>query len=486
MRLTLITPLAGFANDIADVVKLFYSPVELTVASEARGEENELIHTFTRNGGSIRTSFDFQGSHAELSDELPGDIPQGRELLTEKRLIKRLCKRAIYALLRDRTGHKPPWGSLTGIRPTRLLYERLARGESLDEGARALGELFDISQGKLETLKSVVSTQMTLPQAATDEIDIYVSIPFCRTRCAYCSFPGEAVGGGGKTEPYLSALFREIDDAAALVRELRLKPRAMYVGGGTPTAPDENQLKRLLTRLSERFLDAYEFTVEAGRPDTLTRGKLDVIRLSGASRISVNPQTMNDRTLRVIGRDHTAGQTEEAFRMAREAGFTHINMDVIAGLPGEDVSDFEHTMERIKALSPESLTAHTLAIKRTSRLDLENWRLPEGSIVADMTALAEETARCLGMRPYYLYRQKSMAGQQQNVGYAKEGCECLYNVDIMEETASILAMGAGAISKRVFPDRELRIVRAPNVSDVSTYIREIDEMMRRKRALFDK
>lgn len=482
MQISLMTPLEGFANDLADVIKLFYHPVTLLV-NEAGGEP--ILHTFQQNGNALTTTFFFQGSDVTLCDTLPEDIAPDKRALTEKRLAKRLCKRALYALLKQKTGHKPPWGSLTGIRPTRLLYDRLSMGEALDEGAQKLIELFDLSSDKAETLKSIVMTQSQLPVPTRSDIDIYVSIPFCRTRCAYCSFPSEAVGNGCKLEPYMAALLGEIEDTAQLVSQTGLTPRAMYVGGGTPTALNEDQLKRLLARLRERFPTVNEFTVEAGRPDTLTKGKLDAIRSNGASRISINPQTMQDRTLKVIGRDHTAKQTVEAFHMAREAGFHHINMDVIAGLPGETAADFFDTLQRIIALDPESLTAHTLSIKRTSRLDLENWPLPDQAIVADMTACAEAAAKRLHMTPYYLYRQKHMAGQQQNVGYAKAGCACLYNVDIMEENVSILAMGAGAISKRVFPDRELRIVRAPNVSNVDTYISRVDEMIKRKRALFE-
>ena len=232
------------------------------------------------------------------------------------------------------------------------------------------------------------------------------------------------------------------------------------------------------------FPGAVEYTVEAGRPDTITRGKLETLKRLRIGRISINPQTMNDRTLRLIGRDHTAAQAEEAFLLAREMGFDDINMDVIAGLPGETARDFAYTMERIRALMPDSLTVHTLAIKRSSRLNLEKTPLPDGQAAADMVRLGEQTAADLGLAPYYLYRQKYMAGQQQNVGYARPGKACLYNVDIMEENTSILAMGAGAISKRVFPDRELRIERAPNVTNVQVYIDRVQEMARRKEILF--
>jgi oxygen-independent coproporphyrinogen-3 oxidase len=258
----------------------------------------------------------------------------------------------------------------------------------------------------------------------------------------------------------------------------------VYIGGGTPTALDQPGFARLMERTCVLFPGGYEFTVEAGRPDTITRGKLQTLLDFGVTRISINPQTMNDKTLARIGRDHTAEQTIRAFLLARDMGFANINMDVIAGLPGEGVEDFARTMQGILRLEPDSLTVHTLAIKRSSRLNLEGAALPDGNAAARMVLLGEEAAQAMGMTPYYLYRQKYMAGQQQNVGYARPGAACLYNVDIMEENTSILACGAGAISKRVFPDRELRIERAPNVSNVAVYVSRVKDMMERKAGLF--
>ena len=326
--------------------------------------------------------------------------------------------------------------------------------------------------------------QQALPQAGADDWDLYIAIPFCPTRCAYCTFAGEAIGAGGKMRPYLDALYREMDAALELMRAHRARLRALYIGGGTPVSPDDETFARFLGNVSERFPDPLEFTVEAGRPDAITAGKLSAMRAAGVTRLSVNPQTMNDETLRAIGRGHTAAQTEATFRMARAHGFDNINMDVIAGLPGETPEDFRRTMERIAALAPDSLTVHTLALKRGGKLLLDRTPLPEPSAVEEMIAIGEETASRMDMRPYYLYRQKYMAAQQQNVGYAKERKACLYNMDIMEETATVLAVGAGAISKRIFGSRDLRIERAPNACNVDVYMNTIDEMIARKRRLF--
>ena len=238
-----------------------------------------------------------------------------------------------------------------------------------------------------------------------------------------------------------------------------------------------------MEQLARLFPGAMEYTVEAGRPDTITPAKLRAIRDAGVGRISINPQTMNDRTLQVIGRAHTAQQVLEAYAMAREAGMRHINMDVIAGLPGETLPDFARTMEAARRLQPESLTVHTLAIKRSSRMHLENAPLPDGDTAAAMVRMGRDTARGMGLAPYYLYRQKHMAGNQENVGYALPGHACQYNVDMMEENTHILALGAGGISKRIYPE-EGHIGRSPNVSNIELYIARVEEMIGRKRALF--
>lgn len=484
MRLALYTPLEGLSNELLDVIKLFFTVDGFAVNPSDDAGAEPIAHEYSERGGEAVCSFAFRGLTREKTVILPtGEDAEHRALL-KKRAVKRLCKVTLYELLKKLTEHRPPWGSLTGIRPTRLMYEKLARGMTADEAARALQTEFDVTPEKTALLARIIAEQATLPAPDVRELDVYVSIPFCRTRCAYCSFPGEALGKGSMTAPYLDALFWELREGAQLMRDTGYRLRALYVGGGTPTSLGEDDFKRLIERVTELFPNAAEYTVEAGRPDTITRGKLQALREHGVGRISVNPQTMNDETLRLIGRDHTAAQAVEAFRLARELGFEDINMDVIAGLPGEGEAHFARTMEAIEALKPDSLTVHTLAIKRSSRLNLEKAPLPPSETAARMVAMGEETAQRLDMRPYYLYRQKYMAGQQQNVGYAREGAACLYNVDIMEETTSILAMGAGAISKRVFPDRELRIERAPNVSDVGVYVSRVGDMARRKQTLF--
>ena len=405
------------------------------------------------------------------------------DALHRRRAVRRLCRQTFYDLLKAETGLRPPWGSLTGIRPTRLIYEQLEHGSTLDEAAQNLTDLYDVTPEKAELLREVVETQQLLPPTDDKWIDVYIGIPFCTTRCAYCSFSSGEIGNGRLVEPYLDALFQELRAGMDLLRESGHQLRALYIGGGTPTSLNEDQFARFLDEVNRCFTDVSEFTVEAGRPDTITPGKLRLIREAGAGRISINPQTMNDRTLQLIGRAHTAQQTVDAYAMARAEGIHHINMDVIAGLPGESLDDFAHTMSAARELKPESLTIHALAIKRSTRMHLEGTALPEPETASRMTAMGLETAHQLGMKAYYLYRQKAMAGAQENVGCALPGHACLYNVDIMEEQTHILAFGAGGISKRVYPG-EGQLRRAPNVSNIELYIARVQEMIQRKRDLF--
>ncbi len=404
--------------------------------------------------------------------------------LHRKRAARRLVRQTLYDLCRRVTGIHLPWGSLTGIRPTHLMQEAIAQGLEEEAAKRYVIDHFDVQPEKADLLWEIAKVQGLLPPPEDRWMDVYIGIPFCTTRCTYCSFSSGELGKGKLVEPYLTALFREMDESCRIIGDTGRKLRAVYVGGGTPTSLNEEQLKRLLDRMMQRFPGASEYTVEAGRPDTITPGKLAAIRDAGVGRISINPQTMNDDTLRIIGRAHTAQQVVEAYAMARQAGIHHINMDVIAGLPGETVTDFARTMDWAKQLHPESLTVHTLAIKRSTRLHFENYRFPSGVEAAEMVSLGLETARALGLEPYYLYRQKNMAGNQENIGYALPGHACQYNVDIMEETTHILALGAGGISKRVYED-EGHIGRAPNVANIEHYIARVDEMIGRKRELFE-
>ena len=433
--------------------------------------------------GIYRITFYFENLSAAREIAIPSDTDPRVQQLHRRRAARRLCKQTLYDLLRKMTGMHPPWGSLTGVRPTHLMLEALAEGLSPEAAVERLVLDYDVTLPKAELLAEIAAVQRQLPAPGDAFMDVYIGIPFCTTRCAYCSFSSGEIGDGRLVAPYMEALEREIRACAPLISSTGRSLRALYVGGGTPTALPEKEFRLLLSLIRECFPNACETTVEAGRPDTLSRDKLRAIREAEISRISINPQTMNDRTLQVIGRAHTAQQVRDAYTLAREEGIPHINMDVIAGLPGENEADFDRTLAEAVRLHPESLTVHTLAIKRSSRMSLENAPLPDGEMTARMVAQGLKTARTLGMVPYYLYRQKYMAGNLENTGYALPGHACLYNVDMMEETSHILALGAGGISKKIFPE-EGHIERAPNVANIQEYITRVDEMIQRKKELF--
>lgn len=480
MKIAIETPLEGFRNDIADVVRLFYGEGAAVTTKDEHDAVLEHIHTL-ENGVWIE-GFSLSGGPTCTFVTLRGEAVTGGGL-EEKRQLKRLIKRCCYRLLKEVTGRRPAWGSLTGIRPTRLYYQQMEGGKSRAEARAALAALFDLSEEKLDLLDEIITAQEGLIGQPQNACDLYIGIPFCTTRCSYCSFSSGELGDGRLVEPYLGALFHEIDLCSEMARDMGLDIRVGYIGGGTPSSLTTAQLDRLLGHVQRRFGTLSELTVEAGRPDTLDREKLAMLRSHPVTRISINPQTMNDETLRVIGRAHTAQQTIDCYHLARSLGFDDINMDVIAALPGEDYGMFAHTLDVIRALNPDSLTVHTLAVKRSSRLHEQKYQQQEED-VARMVALGRETAHAMGMRAYYLYRQKYMAQNLENVGYARPASICRYNIDNMEETTSVLALGAGGISKCVMRQEE-KILRAPNIANIEQYIDRVDEMAARKREAFE-
>lgn len=466
------TNLPEFFNELCEVIRLFWGIVDI----RPDAGKITLTHTHAEEGDQWIerfTSGDTVICHA---------APVVRGGLEEKRCLKRAVKTGCFLLMCALTGVTPPWGSLTGIRPTRLMYELREQGITGVQARTAMQERFYVSADKAQLLSDIMDMQLGLIDTPDDEYDLYLGIPFCTTRCSYCSFASGELGNGALVEPYIQALKREMALCAALMNELGFKIRAAYMGGGTPTSLNAAQLASLLDEALRLFPGAREWTVEAGRPDTITADKLRVLKERRIERISVNPQTFSDETLRIIGRAHTARQTIEAYEMARAAGIGHINMDLIAALPGETEEDFARSLEKTISLAPESITVHTLAIKRSSRLHEENRYHADADAAERMVSFARQRLGENAYRPYYLYRQKYMAGNLENVGYARAGYACLYNIDNMEETTRILALGAGAITKWLFP-RERRIERAPNVRNIEQYIDRVDEMADRKKAL---
>lgn len=402
--------------------------------------------------------------------------------------FKDCFKRFFYRTLAELTGRELPWGNLTGIRPTKLAYTMLEEGKSDGEIVRWLRQTHYVSREKCELSIDIARRERQLLSKIHYQggYSLYIGIPFCPSTCLYCSFTSYPIAAyREKVERYIDCVIREMKYVAQAYRGKILD--TVYIGGGTPTTLEPEQLDRLLDSLKSLFdfSTVQEFTVEAGRADSITADKLEVLRRHGVSRISVNPQTMKQETLDIIGRKATVEQVAEAYGLAREAGFDNINMDLILGLPGEDEADVRRTVDRVVDLAPDSLTVHSLAIKRASRLN--QWIQEHGIETLRNTdetmEIAAAGAKALDMHPYYLYRQKNMSGNFENVGYAREGKYGLYNILIMEEKQTIVACGAGSVSKRVYPDG--RIERSENVKDVSQYIERIGEMIERKRVLLE-
>lgn len=392
-------------------------------------------------------------------------------------------KRDIYEKLSEITGVIPEWGIHTGVRPVKLMRELTKKLGSAEVAKRELKDGYLFSEEKLELTENIYRTQQRiLGSPEKNSVGIYIGIPFCPTRCLYCSFTSNQ-SPPEKIQMYLDALLQEIEYTGRKMKEMGWYPESIYIGGGTPTTLTAEQLDRLLKAVRNAYdlTNTKEFTVEAGRPDTITPEKLKAIRDNGVQRISINPQSMKEETLKVIGRSHSSQDIIKAFEMAKEAGIRIINADVIAGLPGESAEDFERTLDIITELGAENITVHTLAVKRASRLiDVDSgFHYKQAETVRKMLALSKLKMAEKGYYPYYLYRQKHMAGSLENIGYTKEGYDGIYNIRIMDENQSIVALGAGGISKIYFPE-ENRLERVPNVSNFEIYIERLDEMLKRK------
>jgi oxygen-independent coproporphyrinogen-3 oxidase len=397
-----------------------------------------------------------------------------------------ILKRYLYKVLCGIYGYRSPWGCMTGVRPTKIVNKLYAMGFDRAQVKDHFKGFYMMSEEKAELALETTEVQSPFIEAQKKEprkAGFYVGIPFCPTRCTYCSFAASPIGQYKKrVDEYLDVLEREINDTVALIQGKYII-ESVYIGGGTPTSLNAKQLERLFKMIQPILQGGTvtEFALEAGRPDSIDREKLRLAKEAGVGRISVNPQTMNGKTLERIGRKHTPEDTITAFQLAREAGFENINMDLIAGLPGETAEDVERTLEIIEKLAPDSLTVHTLSIKRASELRYDDNE--KATLKADVTGIMTEKARALaeklGMRPFYMYRQKNQLGNHENVCYCRPGCESPYNIHIMEEDQTIIACGCGAVSK--FVSEEGNIVRSFNMKGVPEYLERYDVMMQRKK-----
>lgn len=480
----------GFEYDIHSLVKAFYPGEEIKVMTD---READLSGCFP----VISIQIENTGAAVEIP-EYPGSETSGAVCKrkrweikwpeqTERPLVKNHLKQLIYSALSETLGKMLPWGTLTGIRPTKIAMGLLEGGAEEKQVLQQMREDYLLSEEKGALALEIALRERKLLSSLHYEngYSLYIGIPFCPTTCLYCSFTSYPISVmKNRVADYLNALKKEM----AVTKELFTGKvlDTVYIGGGTPTTLTANELDELLTAVEEFFdlSTILEYTVEAGRADSITREKLQVMKAHSITRISVNPQTMNDETLKCIGRQHTVSQVEEAFAMAREEGFDNINMDIILGLPGEKEAEVERTLNGIRRLDPDSLTVHSLAIKRASKLSqwIEENGLTSLHNTEETMKMAAECAAQMNMKPYYLYRQKNMSGNFENVGYARENKNGIYNILIMEEKQSIAALGAGSISKRVF--RDGRIERSDNVKDVDLYLERIEEMLERKRKLF--
>lgn len=472
-----------YKYEIAELFKLFTT--QFKFIKEDEKFEKTLINEFIKDEDYIKsTTKYYENNDLKLCKEEVFNINSLNEEEIKKK-SKTIIKRSIFKVLSELYDTYVPWGILTGIRPVKIVHSLLDEGLSEVEIRQNLKDNYLIKDEKIDLALDIAKRERVfIYPIDKNKISLYVSIPFCPTRCVYCSFPSNPMKQFGHLrENYVKAIVKEIKGLAKLLKETNKEIETLYIGGGTPTTLEAEQLDDLIKSLFMELdlTKIKEFTVEAGRPDTITREKLEVMKKHNVTRISINPQTMNNETLVKIGRDHNVDDIVRCFNMARDLGFNNINMDIILGLVDENVEMVRNTLERIKELSPESLTVHTLAIKRASTLkeNLDKYELTRYEEMVSMINLSMEYAKSMGLNPYYMYRQKHMLGNLENIGYAKEGFECIYNIQIMEEKQSNLAVGAGAISKYVYVDED-RIERTDNVKNVEIYIDRVDEMIERK------
>lgn len=468
-----------FAYDVQSLVKAFYPEHDFKV-NQVVDNSYRIVKVYFKN--EIR--FELYDNDKKLFE--------GYEKcdFSNRKETKNILKKLLYRGMQIDTGKELPWGDLTGIRPAKipaLLYEN---GKKEDEIRKFMIETYMISDEKLDLAMYIAKREHEILKNINYKqgYSLYVGIPFCPTTCLYCSFTSYPVSFyKDKTDTYVDALIKEIEYVGSRLKKRELN--SVYIGGGTPTTLEPYQLDKLITALKRNFdfSTVKEFTVEAGRPDSITAAKLDTLREHKVSRISINPQTMNQDTLDIIGRRHTVEQVVEAFNLAREKGFDNINMDFIIGLPNETVDMVRHSMEMAKEMGPESITVHSLAVKRAARLNTEkekyqNYSYENNSKLMNITM---DYSKEMNMKPYYLYRQKNMTGNQENVGYSVYGKECLYNILMMGDRQDVFALGAGGTTKIMSEDR-LSAKRIDNVKNVDQYIDRIDEMIERKKEYFDK
>ena len=403
------------------------------------------------------------------------------------RLRRQILQQSYYLAAAQLLEHPSAWGALAGVRPTKISTKHILEGGTPKSAEKLLKDVYYVTpERRLLAVDCSVSTVDAISKLEDSDISLYVGIPFCPTRCSYCSFVSSTIGKQTDLlEPYLKALLQEIAVTGRLLANSGRKVRTIYIGGGTPTTLSTPQMIQLLNAIHESFdlSRCIEFTVEGGRPDTLDAEKLAAIRVHGADRMSINPQTMVDSVLSACKRPHTADDVQNAYRWAEDAGFNAINMDLIAGLPTDHFDGFRHSLDTVAALNPANITVHTLALKKGADLFANRQSLSHADQVARMVDYANETLRALGYKPYYLYRQKYMSGSFENVGWSRDGLDCLYYIYMMEEVHTILSLGGGGMNKVNLPDGTLQRFHNPKFPE--QYIAQLDQVLQDKAHLFE-
>lgn len=482
IKVTGVSP--AYFRDIEHIAALFFEGVKVT---EEVNEADTLLHVEVKGEQtiSVEITLNDRSSGESRSASNQRDLENG---VSEEKIIKRTVKHAWLQLLQELTGMVQPWGILTGIRPTKLYHQLLLEGKTKEEVKGTFIQEYNVLPEKIELLDKIVQRQMTaLPDLyqLNQEVSLYIGIPFCPTKCAYCTFPAYAIQGRtGSVEQFLAGLHEEIAAIGSWLALHQIPVTTVYLGGGTPTSISVEQLENLFIQLKKSiplWEQVREFTVEAGRPDTLDEAKLQLLQEWGVHRISINPQSFKEETLQLIGRHHTVKETLDTYKLARQMGLHNINMDLIIGLPNEGIDDFSQSLQVIEQLRPESITVHTLSFKRGSLMtqQKERFTVSDRTETAQMVRMAKEWAKKMSYVPYYLYRQKNILGNQENVGYALPGEESLYNILIMEERQTIIGLGCGAVSKIISPiDGGFK--RWPNPKEPQAYIQTYQHHIKEK------
>lgn len=458
-----------------------YAVEQLQMALFPEGSDGEVVSTLHRGKTWLTAT-----AKITLGEKTATASRRLKAVNETVRLRRRCLQQSYYLAAKQLLPAPAPWGALAGVRPTKITTKHMLEGGTPESAGKLLKDVYYVSPSRRElAVDCSISTVKATGLLQNGDVSVYVGIPFCPTRCAYCSFVSRTIGK--KTElidPYLTALRKEIEYTGKLLRNSGKTIRTLYIGGGTPTTLSTPQMITLLDAIRDSFdlSRCLEFTVEGGRPDTLDAEKLGAIRRHGADRMSINPQTMVDSVLRACGRPHKAEDILRTYQEAVDAGFFAINMDLIAGLPTDTFEGFRHSLDTVAALNPANITVHTLALKKGADLFERRENLPSAEAVTAMVSYASDALRSLGYRPYYLYRQKYMSGSFENVGWSRDGLDCLYNIYMMEEVHTILSLGGGGMNKVSLPDGSLRRFHNPKFPE--QYIEMLDTVLQQKEALF--